>query len=111
MQFFRRNQFLLCFVGVLLLASVLVVRQVIANQSAHVEMREDFVLLYERQQTRPAERLYQMLIQQLPVENERSLLDDLQRMALIIDVKIPNSENLLWKYYTSVKNELQHRSE
>ena len=42
MRFLRRYQYLLCFLGLLVLASVLVVQQFIANQCAHIKLREDF---------------------------------------------------------------------
>jgi hypothetical protein len=111
MQFLRRHQFLLCFMGVLVLSCVLVVRQFLANQSAHVEAREDFILLVERGQADPARHLYQVLIQELPDLSEKSLVDDLQRTSMLIDPKTPEPENLIWKYHVSLKNEITRRSE
>ena len=111
MRFLRRHQYLLCFVAVLLFSSVMVVRQVIHNQSAHVELREDFILLHDRGNAEPEARLYQLLIQQLPGLNEKSLVEDLQRTAMLVDPKTPQLDNLVWKYQVSVKNELARRSE
>jgi hypothetical protein len=111
MRFLRRHQYLLCFLAVLVFACVMVVRQFIANQSAHVELREDFILLHERAETKPEERLYQLLVQQLPNLNDKALVDDLQRTAMLVDLKTPQLDNLIWKYQVSVKNELQKRSE
>ncbi len=111
MRFLRRHQFLLCFLAVLIFSSVMVVRQFPANQSAHVELREDFILLHERGQTQPEERLYQLLVQQLPELNDKTLVDDLQRTAMLLDSKTPQLDNLIWKYQAGVKNELQKRSE
>ena len=111
MRFLRRHQYLLCFLTVLVFACVMVVRQFIANQSAHVELREDFILLHERAETKPEERLYQLLVQQLPNLNDKALVDDLQRTAMLVDLKTPQLDNLIWKYQVSVKNELQKRSE
>ena len=82
-----------------------------ANQSAHVELREDFILLHERGETKGEERIYQLLIQELPGLNDKALVDDLQRAAMLMDSKAPQPENLIWKYQMSVKNELQKRSE
>jgi hypothetical protein len=110
MRFLQRNQFVLCFLAVLTLSSVMVVKQYLAQQSAHVEMREDFLVLHDRGETRACERLYQRLIQQLPALNDRSLTDDLQRTMMLVDPKSPDLDNLVWKYYVSVKNELQKRS-
>ena len=111
MRFLRRYQYLLCFLGVLVLACVLVLRQFMANQSAHVELREDFLLLHERGEAKASDALYQQLIQELAGLDEKGLVDDLQRTRLLIDPKAPDKEDLVWKYYVSVKNELQRRSE
>jgi hypothetical protein len=111
MRFLRRHQYLLCCLGVLALACVLVLRQFMANQSAHVELREDFLLLHERGETKACDALYQQLIQELASLDEKSLVDDLQRTRLLVDPKTPDKENLVWKYYVSVNNELRRRSE
>src|SRR5262249_30097873 len=89
MRFLRKHQYVLCFLAVLVFSSVMVVRQFIANQSAHVELREDFIFLHERAETKPQERLYQMLVQQLPALNEKALVEDLQRTAMLVDPKTP----------------------
>src|SRR5690242_6086185 len=98
MRFFRRRPYLLCFLAVLVFSSVLVQRQFLANQSAHVELREDFLLLHERGERKPSERLYQVLIQQLPDLNDKSLAEDWQRTRLLVDPKSPDLESLVWKY-------------
>ena len=111
MRFLRRNQYLLCFLGVLVLSCVMVLWQFMANQSAHVQRREDFILLHDRAEKKACERLYQLLIQELPDLSDRSLVDDLERTSLLVDPKTPDLDNLVWKYYVSVKNELQKRAE
>jgi DNA-binding transcriptional regulator of glucitol operon len=111
MQFLRRHQFLLCFLVVLVLACVMVTWQFLANQSAHVELREDFILLQGQGETKPAERLYQMLIQELPDLNDKALVEDLQRTGMLVDQKNPATEDLVWKLHVSVNNELQRRSQ
>jgi hypothetical protein len=111
MRFLRRHQYLLCFLGVLVLASVMVIRQFLANQSAHVQLREDFLLLHERGEEQACDALYQQLIPALQHLDEKSLVDDLQRTRLLVDPKAPDKNSLVWRYYVSVKNELEHRSE
>ena len=111
MQFLRRHQYLLCFLGVLVFSSIMVIQQFRSNQSAHVELREDFLLLHERGEGKACDALYQQLIQALANLDDKSLVDDLQRTRLLIDPAVPDKENLVWKYYVSVKNELQRRSE
>lgn len=111
MRFFRRHQYVLCFLAVLFFSSVMVVRQIARNQAEHVQLREDFILLHENGESKPEERLYQMLIEELPGLDEKALVDDLQRTAMLVDPKAPQTDNLIWKYQVSVKNELQKRSE
>lgn len=111
MQFLRRNQHFLLTLAVLVLASVLVVNQFLARQSAHAKRLEDFILLHEQAETQLCERLYQRLIQELPQLSDRALVQDLQRTAMLVDAKIPQLDSLLWKYHVSVNNELKRRAE
>jgi hypothetical protein len=111
MQFLRRNQYLLLTLVVLIVSSVLVVRQFLANQSAHAQRLEDFILLHERGETKLCERRYQLLVQELPGLNDRSLVQDLQRTTMVVDAKTQQLENLVWKYHVSVGNELKRRAE
>ncbi len=111
MQFFRRHQYLLMFLAVLVLSCVLVLKQFTANQNAHFELREDFILLHQRGEAKASEQLYQELIERLPKVDEKGLLDDLQRTSQLVDSKSPDINNFLWKYHVSVKKELERRSE
>jgi len=110
-QFLRRNQYLLLTLAVLIFSSVMAMRQVLANRSAHTQRLEDFILLHERAENKPCERLYQLLVQELPQLDDRSLVQDLQRTAMVVDVKTPQLDNLVWKYHVSVGNELKRRAE
>jgi hypothetical protein len=111
MSFLRRHQYLLCFLAVLVFSSIMVVRQFLANQSAHVELREDFILLRDRGETAACDSLYQQLIQELAALDVKTLVDDLQRTGLLVDPKAPDVQNPVWKYHISVKKELEKRSE
>ena len=111
MRFLRRHQSLILAVAVLSFCSVMVVRQFILNHSAHVELREDFLLLYERGNARESERLYQLLVQDLRSLTTRGLVEDLQRTAMLIDASKTQPENFIWKYHQCVKNEMFRRSE
>ncbi len=111
MRFFRQNTYPLLFLAVLVFSSVMVINQFLANQSAHSRRREDFIVLHERGDDKTAAWLYQRLIQELPGLNERSLVEDLSRTAMLVDPKKPEIENLAWKYYVSVKKELQRRAD
>jgi len=111
MQFLRRNQYLLIALAVLILSSVTVVRQFLANQSAHAQRVEDFLLLHERGEAKLCERLYQLLVQELPDLDDRALVQDLQRTAMMVDARTPKLDNLMWKYHVSVNNELKRRAD
>jgi hypothetical protein len=110
MHFLRRNQFFVCALAVLVLASVMAIRQYSAGRSTHVEMREDFILLHQQGRTHPSEQLYQRLIQSFPDLRDDALVEDLQRMSMLVDAKTPDQKDLLWKYYVSVNNELEKRA-
>jgi hypothetical protein len=111
MRFLRQYQYVLCFLGVVVFSLVMVFREFMADQSAHVERREDFLLLQERGQQDAAERFYERLIQELPQLSDRNLANDLQRTALFLGPKTNEIENLVWKFHVSVRNELRHRAE
>lgn len=111
MQFLRRNQYFLLTLAVLIFSLVMVLRQFLANQSAHAQRLEDFIVLHERGETKLYERRYQLLVQELPAMSERSLVQDLQRTAMLVDAKAQQLDNLLWKYHVSVRNELKRRAE
>ena len=110
MQFLRRHQYLLCFLAVLVLACVMVIRQFEANQSAHIERREDFIFL--AQHGREADHLYQVLVQELPDQNEKSLVEDLERTALLVNTNGLDPEgDLIMKYHLAIKKTLEQKSE
>jgi hypothetical protein len=111
MSFLRRNRFQLLTVAVLSFSSVMVVRQYLANQSAHTRQVEDFLFLHEHGEKEPCEHLYQTLVQQLPRINDRALVQDLQRTAMLVDLKTQRLDSIVWKYHVSVNNELTRRAE
>src|SRR6266704_6081406 len=111
MQFVQRNRYSLLTLAVLFLSAVLAVRQQTLDSSSHARQVEDFLLLHDRNETKACEHIYQVLIQQLPHLAERDLVLDLERTSMVVDPKSPQLQNLVWKYYVSLNNELRHRSE
>jgi hypothetical protein len=89
----------------------MVLRTLIQRDSAHVQRREDFLLLHELGQTKLSQTRYQSLIQELPGLNEAQLSGDLQRTGLLVDANKVDLGNLVWKYHISVRNELKKRAE
>jgi hypothetical protein len=111
MRFARRNRSALLVVSVLLLASILVLRQYQLNASAHQEQVEDFILLVQKEQRGPAEHVYQQLVQSLPRLSYLTLVHDLRRTRDFIDPNVPASDSLIWKYHWAVKRYVDKEAE
>jgi hypothetical protein len=110
-RFFRGNRFALIFFVLLIFCSAMVVRQIIANQSRHVELRENFILLHSKGYREQAERLFKRLMRELEALPNKALMDDYQRTLMLVDPATQQPESLLWKYHWTVSNELEKRSE
>jgi len=110
MGLFRRNKYVLIFLLTLVFCSVMVVRQIAANRSRHIELREAFILLHSRGYTNEASRLYRRLLEEMPSLSTDQLMNDFQRTLILIDPTIPHSDNLIWIYHWTVSNELEKRS-
>ena len=111
MRFFRGNRFALIFFVLLIFCSAMVVRQFMANQSRHVELRESFILLYSKGYRQQAERLFKRLMRELEALPNKALMDDYQRTLMLVDPATQQPANLIWKYHWTVSNELEKRSE
>jgi len=111
MRLFRGNRFALIFFVLLIFCSAMVVRQFMANQSKHVELREAFILLFSRGYRPEAERLYKRLLRDLEQLPDKTLMDDYQRTLLLVDPITKQEGNLIWRYHWTVSNELEKRSE
>jgi hypothetical protein len=111
-SFLRQYKFVLLFLLLLVFCSVMVIRQLNANQGRHVEIREAFILLHTRGYTNQSQKLYRRLLLEMPKLSNRALLDDFQRTLLLVD---PNSaqptNHLIWNYHWTVSHELDRRSE
>ncbi len=113
MRFLRQYRFILLFFLLLIFCSVMVLRQISAKQSKHVEVREAFILLHTRGYTNEARTLYQRLLLGMPKISDRQLLDDFQRTLLLVDPdpRTQQTNNLIWNYHWTVSNELDRREE
>jgi len=90
----------------------MVIRQFEANQSAHIERREDFILLVQRGEFKAASHLYQVLVQELPGQSENSLVEDLERTALLVNTNAPDpGGDLILNYHIAIKKTLEQKSE
>ena len=111
MRFFRGNRFALIFFVLLIFCSAMVVSQFMVNQSRHVDLRENFILLYRQGYEPEAERLFKRLMRELDVLPNKALMDDYQRTLMQVDPRTQQPENLIWRYHWTVSNELEKRSE
>jgi len=110
MRFLRRNRIALLTLALLLFCGVMVLRQVLVNQSRHVELREAFILLHSRGYGPEAERLYRRLLRNLEDLPNRTLMDDYQRTLMLVDPAAAQQDNLIWRYHWTVSNELETRA-
>ena len=111
MRHLRRNRFLVIFAALLVFCSLMVIRQITANQSKHIEVREAFILLYIKGYKPEAERLYRRLLHDIEDLPNRTLIEDFQRTLLLVDPTVQQPDNLIWKYHWTVSNELEKRAE
>ncbi len=107
----RRYKPVLALAALLLVACLLVLRQVRINQTRHLELREAFIILQTKGYRPEAQRLYERLIQEVDHLPNRLLLEDFQRTLTLVDPAKQQPENLIWKYHWTVSNELEKRSE
>jgi hypothetical protein len=110
-NFFRQYRFVLLFLVLLVFCSIMVIRQLKGKESKHVEVREAFILLHTRGYTNYANRLYEVLLRELPQLPNKNLIDDFQRTLILVDPSGNHPENLIWKYHWTVSNEMERRSE
>ena len=111
MSFLRQYRFILLFFLLLIFCSGMVLRQISAKQSKHIEIREAFILLHTRGYTNESRRLYQRLLLDLPKAPNKQLIDDFQRTLILVDPYTQQTNNLIWNYHWTVSNELDKRSE
>ena len=111
MNFFRQYRTALFFAALLVVCSVMVLRQMDANRARHVELREALILLQSRGYRTEAARVYERLILELDHLPDRLLVEDFQRTLTLIDPATQHPENLIWKYHWTVSNEMEKRQE
>jgi hypothetical protein len=113
-SFVRQYKFVLLFLGLLVFCSVMVIRQLRANdakQARHDQLREAFILLHTKGYTNQAQKLYHRLLLDFQNLPNKALLDDFYRTLLLVDPATDQPSNLVWKYHWTVSNELERRSE
>lgn len=110
MSFGRQYRFHLLFAFLLIFCSAMVLWQINANQSKHLDLRESFILLYSRGYRTEAQRLYQSLLDEMEHLPDKVLFEDFQRTLTLCNPAQQQPENLIWEYHWTVSNELEKRS-
>jgi hypothetical protein len=111
MRTVRKYGSLVLFVLFLVVCSVLVIRQFVANESRHVDLREAFILLQSKGYQREAAQLYQRLLNEVGDLSNALMWNDYQRTLTLIDPASDETNNLIWQYHWTISNELEKRSE
>jgi hypothetical protein len=111
MSFVQQYKFILLFLLLLVFCSVMVIRQLRANDTKHEEIREAFILLHTKGYTNQAQKLYHRLLLDFHRLPDKVLLDDFYRTLLLVDPYTHQPSNLVWNYHWTVSQELEHRSE
>jgi hypothetical protein len=111
MHFLRQHKFILSFLALLVFCSVMVIKQLDARKSKHVELREAMILLETGGYTNEAGRLYLRLFDELPKLSNKALIEDWQRTVILVDPSAHQPSNAVWRYYWTVRNEMERRSE
>ena len=111
MQFLRQHKFVLSFLVLLVFCSVMVILQMDARKSKHVELREAMILLETGGYTNEADRLYLRLFAEMPQLSNKALIEDWQRTVILVDPGGYQPSNAVWRYYWTVRNEMERRSE
>jgi hypothetical protein len=106
----RSYHFIALFLATLVFCSVMVIRQMHANQSRHVKLREAFILLHTRGYTNEAQLLYRRLLEDADALSDTDLLDDFQRTMMVVDPSISATQNLIYNYHWYISGELDRRS-
>ncbi len=111
MRFLRQHRFTLLFMALLVFCSIMVIQQYRARQTRRVELREAFILLYTGGYSNEAGILYNRLLRDLEKLPNKDLVDDWQRTVILVDPSANQPDNLIWKYYWTVRMEMEKRSE
>ena len=99
------------FIAALVIGAVLVVRQTLDKESKHLQMRENFILLQQKENPTGAAYFYQRLMRDLASLSDHTLLDDYQRTVLLVNPDVNDVDNLVWKYHWAVRKQLEQRTQ
>jgi hypothetical protein len=111
MLFLREHKFTLLFLAVLVFCSVMVIRQRDQSRNRHSELREAMIVLETGGYTNEASRLYFRLWRDIAKMSNQQLVDDWRRTVTLVDPGVYQPSNSIYRYYWSVRTEMEKRSE
>jgi hypothetical protein len=111
MLFLRQHKFPLLFLAVLVFCSVMVVRQLDHSRDRHGDLLEAMIVLQTGGYTNEAGRLYFRLWRDIEKMSNKQLVDDWRRTVTLIDPGVYQPSNSIYRYYWSVRTEMEKRSE
>jgi hypothetical protein len=111
MHFLRQHKFTLSFLALLVFCSVMVIRTLEARDDRHIELREAMILLQTGGYTNQADKIYLRLLGEMDRLSNKTLIEDWQRTVILIDPGSHQPSNSVWRYYWTVRNEMERRSE
>jgi len=111
MQFLRQHKFSLIFLGVLVFCSVMVILQRDKSRDRHGELLDAMIVLETGGYTNEAGRLYFRLWRDIDHMSNKQLVDDWRRTVTLIDPGVHQPSNSIYRYYWSVRGEMEKRSE
>lgn len=114
MLFLRQHKFALLFLLLLVFCSLMFIRQWMhrydARNTRHTELREAMILLQTGGYTNEAARLYWRLYRELEALPNKQIVEDWQRTVTLIDPGANQPSNSVWRYYWTVRKEMERRS-
>jgi len=111
MHFVRQYKFALAFLLLLVFCSVMVVRQLEARKSHHVELLDAMILLQTGGYSNQADRIYIRLLKDLDKLPTWALTEDWRKTVTLIDPSSSQPSNTIWRYHWTVRNEMERRAE
>src|ERR1051325_8136143 len=98
MYFLREHRFVLIFLLLLVFCSLMVMRQFNLRQSRHVELREALIVLHTGNYTNEARIIYNRLWSDVRKLSTKELIDDWQRVVVMVDPNTKQPDNPVWQY-------------
>lgn len=111
MLFLRQHKYALLFLVVLVFCSVMVIVQRDKRRDRHAELLDAMIVLETGGYTNEANRLYFRLWRDIDRMSNKQLVDDWRYTVTLVDPGVHQPSNSIYRYYWSVRLEMEKRSE